>query len=105
MVEATLKSGQRHVFSKRRFYLDEDSWTALIAEAYDSRDELWRVQEGYLIQLYDRPLPLLYSEVGYDLQARRYFMAFFSNEDGPIDFETEVRPSEFMPASLRRRGR
>lgn len=105
VVEATLKSGQRHVFSKRRFYLDEDSWTALIAEAYDSRDELWRVQEGYLIQLYDRPLPLLYSEVGYDLQARRYFMAFFSNEDGPIDFKTEVRPSEFMPASLRRRGR
>lgn len=105
VVEATLKPGKRHVFSKRRFYIDEDSWTAVIAEAYDARDELWRVQEGYLVQLYDRPLPLLYSEVGYDLQSRRYFMGFFSNEDGPIDFDTEVKPAEFTPAALRRRGR
>lgn len=105
VVEATLKPGKRHVFSKRRFYIDEDSWTAVIAEAYDARDELWRVQEGYLIQLYDRPLPLLYSEVGYDLQSRRYYMAFFSNEDGPIDFDTEIKPAEFTPAALRRKGR
>jgi hypothetical protein len=26
---ATLKSGKRHIYSKRVFYIDEDSWTAL----------------------------------------------------------------------------
>lgn len=26
VVEATLKPGARHVYGKRRFYLDEDTW-------------------------------------------------------------------------------
>ena len=29
VVEATLREGKRHVYSKRTFYLDEDSWAAL----------------------------------------------------------------------------
>ena len=29
VVEGTLKSGARHVYAKRRFYLDEDTWNAL----------------------------------------------------------------------------
>ncbi|OYT95892.1 MAG: outer membrane lipoprotein-sorting protein, partial [Pseudomonas sp. PGPPP3] len=37
LVEATLKTGERHVYAKRRFYLDEDSWSILMAENYDSR--------------------------------------------------------------------
>jgi hypothetical protein len=33
VVEATLKPGKRHLYKKRRFYLDEDSWRAVAAEA------------------------------------------------------------------------
>ena len=42
VVEATLKTGQRHIYSKRTFYVDEDSWTALAADSYDARGELFR---------------------------------------------------------------
>ncbi len=32
VVEATLREGKRHVYSKRTFYLDEDSWAALASD-------------------------------------------------------------------------
>jgi len=42
VVEATLKPGQRDLYSKRTFYLDEDSWVALAADQYDSKGQLYR---------------------------------------------------------------
>ena len=42
VVEATLKAGQRDLYSKRAFYLDEDSWVALAADQYDAKGQLYR---------------------------------------------------------------
>jgi len=46
VVEAQLAEGKRHVYSKRRFYLDEDSWGVMLAEAYDAQGKLWRYFEN-----------------------------------------------------------
>lgn len=54
VVEANLKEGQRHLYAKRRYYIDEDSWAALAGEMYDGRGTLWRVQYAYPAKLYDR---------------------------------------------------
>jgi len=53
VVEANLKEGSRHLYSKRRYYIDEDSWTALAGETYDGRGNLWRVHFAYQNILYD----------------------------------------------------
>lgn len=45
VVEATLASGQRHVMPKRRFYLDEDTWTAVLNENYDAQNHLWKYNQ------------------------------------------------------------
>jgi hypothetical protein len=42
-VEGTLKAGSRHIYGKRVFYLDEDTWTVVYEDAYDTRKQLWRV--------------------------------------------------------------
>ena len=44
VVEATLKADKRHIYSKRVFYLDEDSWMALASDEYDARGQLYRVE-------------------------------------------------------------
>src|SRR3546814_1274252 len=49
VVEATLRKGQRHRFGKRRFYLDEDSWSIAVIDCYDDRGQLWKVQESHLL--------------------------------------------------------
>jgi hypothetical protein len=64
IVEADLKDGQRHVYKKRRFYIDEDSWQIVLLESYDGRGELWRV--GVLNTLYD------YSLQGYVARAQMF---------------------------------
>lgn len=45
VVEATVKPSARHVASKKVFYLDEDSWLALVGEDYDAQGKLWKVRE------------------------------------------------------------
>jgi len=72
VVEATLKEGTNHIYKKRVFYLDEDSWSIAVTDKYDARMELWRVAEQHSINFYD--IPMLYGtiEVHYDLQSARY---------------------------------
>lgn len=67
VVEATRKEGVRHLYSKRRYYLDEDTWVAALGETWDNQGELWRVQVGYSAKLYDRKTAYYASYGGYDL--------------------------------------
>lgn len=53
VVEATVKPGTRHVAPKRTFYLDEDSWNAVLADDYDSQGKVFKVREGYSIPVYE----------------------------------------------------
>ena len=53
VVEATVKSGVRHVTPKRTFYLDEDSWSVMVAEDYDAQGKLWKVRESYVIPVHE----------------------------------------------------
>jgi len=42
VVEATLKAGQRHTSPKSVYYLDEDTWQAVIGDRWDSKGQLWK---------------------------------------------------------------
>jgi hypothetical protein len=102
VVEAALKPGARHVYAKRTFYIDEDSWQAAHTDAYDGRGELWRVHEIDAVQYYDAPTAYFAAEVQYDLQARRYLLTGLSNQEKPIKFGVKLEPSNFTPDTLRR---
>ncbi|MBA5603797.1 DUF1329 domain-containing protein [Duganella sp. FT3S] len=102
VVEATLKPGKRHVYAKRVFYIDEDSWQIAHADAYDGRGELWRVHEIDAIQFYDAPTPWFAAEVFYDLQARRYLVTGLGNQEKPARFGARLNAGNFTPDTLRR---
>ena len=55
VVEATLKSGKRHLYQKRTYYLDEDSWRAAAADQYDGRGQLYRIGFNFVAPSYDSP--------------------------------------------------
>ncbi|NBA94298.1 DUF1329 domain-containing protein [Pseudomonas sp. R5(2019)] len=106
VVEGTLKPNARHIYSKRRLYLDEDSWQAAVVDQYDGRGELWRVSMAYLKNFYELPTVWSALDVYHDLQARRYHVQNLDNEEvGTVDF-AQVAPNtdEFSAAALRRRG-
>ncbi|MDP3813525.1 DUF1329 domain-containing protein [Pseudomonas sp.] len=106
VVEGTLKSGARHIYSKRTLFLDEDSWQAAVVDQYDGRGELWRVSLAYLKNYYDLPTTWSALDAFHDLQARRYHVQNLDNEEpSTIDFSQPI-PDDgyFKPAALRRRG-
>jgi hypothetical protein len=102
VVEATLKKDKRHVYAKRTFYIDEDSWQTAHTDNYDGRGELWRVHEIDAIQYYDAPTAYMAAEVQYDLQARRYLVTGLTNQEKPVKFGLKLDPSNYTPDALRR---
>lgn len=106
VVEATLRSGSRHVHAKRRFYLDEDSWYALMVENYDSRGSLWHVSLAFSKNAYDVPVITPVNVVYHDLNARTYTaIGLRNNEKTPRQFPSSAPPAGYWtPATLRRTG-
>lgn len=104
VVEATLKPGARHIYKRRTFYIDEDSWQILVVDQYDNRDQLWRVSEAFAINYYDVPTIWSYADVHTDLQAGRYLAIGLYNEGDPYDFDVQFDEFEFTPSALRREG-
>lgn len=106
VVDATLKDGTSHIYKRRTFYIDEDSWQVLHVDQYDNRDQLWRVSEGHVINYYDVPVLWTTLEIHYDLQSGRYLVVGLNNEeDKTVDFSTEQSESDFTVSALRRAGR
>ena len=105
VVDATLKEGMRHIYKRRTFYIDEDSWQILAVDIYDNRDQLWRVSQGHVINYYEVPTIWTTLEVTTDLQAGRYLALGLDNESKIYDFTIKRSFEDFTPAALRRAGR
>lgn len=104
VVEATLKAGARHLYKKRTFYVDEDSWQVLAVDQYDNRDQLWRVSEGHVINYYELPAIWSTLEVHLDLQAGRYLAIGLDNESKMYDFNIKRTLEDYTPSALRYEG-
>lgn len=72
VVEATLKPGQRHVYSKRRYYLDEDNYGAGLYDAWDQGGQLYRSMFMSSVQLYDHDIPYSVKHAIYDFNKGMY---------------------------------
>ena len=105
VVDATLKPGQRHIYKRRTFYIDEDSWQILVVDCYDNRDQLWRVQEAHSINYYEIPTFWTTLELTYDLQAGRYLALGLDNEEPQtVNFSAKRTAADFTPAAIANRG-
>ena len=105
VVDATLKEGARHIYKRRVFYLDEDSYQIVLIDHYDGREQLWRVSECHSINYYDVPTTWSTIEAHYDLQSGRYVAQGFDNTMPVNTFNVEMQAAQFTPQALRTRGK
>ncbi len=107
VVEATIKEGSRHIYAKRTFYVDEDSWNIVATDKYDGNGNLWRISLSYLKNFYDVPMTSYTFFTHFDLKNGVYLTFGLTNEEKKSwDFsQTPPRESYFTPQALRRRGR
>ena len=75
VVEATLAPGKGHALHRRRFYLDEDSWLAVLSDGWDAQGQLWRTGATLPIIVPELPAVVSPSYVIYDFQKRGYVAA------------------------------
>ncbi len=106
VVDSTLKNGKRHIYKRRTFYIDEDSWQANVVDIYDNRDQLWRVSNGHVLSYYEIPTTWTTIEEHIDLQSGRYLTLGMNNEEPTTyEFGLDRSPADYKPSSLRREGR
>ncbi len=100
VIEGRLREGQRHIYSRRVFYVDEDSWQIALADTYDLQGRLWRVAESHAVNYYEVPVHWTTLLAWYDLRARRYIVSGLDNGRAPYAFSDRADPREFSPIAL-----
>ena len=100
VVEGTLKPGMKHIYGRRVFYIDEDSWQIAVADNYDLEGNLWRTSEAHALNYYEVPVLWSTLEVYYDLAKQRYLVSGLDNGRNPYQFSDTADPREFSPNAL-----
>jgi len=104
VVDSTLKQGTSHIYARRTFYIDEDSWAILLIDKYDARGELWRNAEFHNQNWYNVPMFFGTLEVHNDLQSGRYIAMGLRNEEKRIYEPIKRSPGDYTPNNLRGTG-
>ena len=105
VVEATLAPGKRHAMPTRRFYLDEDTWQALLADGWDANGQLWHTGYTLPVIIPEHPGVITAPFVIYDLVKRGYAASSLFNER-PRQYQAVPRRAEdyFSAAALAGEG-
>ena len=72
LVEATLHPGERNALARRRLYVDEDTWTVAICDAWDGHGDIYKCDMTFNEVLPDLPGTVLLNTVSYNLQTSDY---------------------------------
>lgn len=109
VVEASLAPGARMTDPFRRFYIDEDTWTVVAADLYDTQNNYWRYAENILIAQPDLPGTIITGSVWYNFQEAKYvFAGTFFGTPYPIGGKAvgfaPIDASKFDPQSMANSG-
>lgn len=106
IVEATLRPGKRHIYGKRRFYLDEDSWHYVLTENFDGRGELWKAVLINTIYEFNIKGYVKRSQIFHDLRAGTYVSTRLVNDLDQMTFTAKpLGPNFYSPTNIRKLGR
>jgi len=102
VVEATLLPGKRHVVSKRRYYVDEDSGQPILSDGWDAQGQLWR--GSFSMPLLTPEVPVVRSTATYGtynlLTGAYYITGLFNGLNVQSKMVERPSPSFFSPDEL-----
>lgn len=105
VIEANLRPEFRHLYPKRKFWIEPDAWQVVNTSQYDGRGDLWRLQEEYGYTYYEVPVCGAGAAISYDLNAGRYLVLGFTNQEPQINFfADELKEDRYTPDAIRRLG-
>ncbi len=107
VAEGTLREGKRHIYGKRRIYVDEDTGLTAITENYDGRGELWKVVLFNNIYEYNGKAYVRRVQMYHDLRAGAFIAERLINDSAPMLYDINPPRGEayFAPANIRKLGK
>lgn len=101
VVEATLKPGMRHAYSKRVFYVDEDAPASGMEDTYDGGGNLYKALYTYEFQVYDAYTPYAAIFSAFDFTKGNYSLQSILGPTGYYNFHPKVPGErELTPEAL-----
>ena len=100
VVEATLKPDARHIYHKRTFYVDEDSWVAVASDQYDARDQLFRGSFAFLTPSWDVQASNATTHMVYDLVGGTYNITGVYGPHGGVKYIDKLSKAQWSAESL-----
>ncbi|GGO76450.1 hypothetical protein GCM10011348_03690 [Marinobacterium nitratireducens] len=105
VVEANLADGKRHQLPKSRYYIDEDTWIALLGDRWDAKGQLAKTLWALPAALPDLPAQATLSAGFYDLTSGAWFIQnLYAGESEQYELVDRYRSSDFSPAMMAGRG-
>lgn len=105
VVEANLKNGQRHTSPKSRYYVDEDSWIAVMGDRWDAKGQLARAVFTIPVAMPDVQAQIATLWGAYDLISGSMFVSFLQNEKKmQTKFMPRYKDAVFTPDALSGEG-
>ena len=105
VVEATLKAGKRHVMPRSTYYLDEDTWAAVLGERYDAQNQLAKVLWTTPVVLPDLPGVVTLTNGFYDLVSGTWFTGdIFAGKSEQYRIVAPYKDAVFTPDALAGEG-
>ena len=100
VLDAPRQVGKRHVYKKKVFYIDQDSWSIVLYDAFDDADRLHRTGIG--LPYVDPALPLVraQSTVMFDLNRNFYGYIGHLNNGGVFPVTGRLPASIWLPDSV-----
>ncbi len=89
VLEATVREGKRHQYARRTFYIDEDSWSPALHDAYDAQGTLWRTSQANLYTDYSAPAVIFSMQFYYDLQTTTWGTNHSNGPSSNIDIRQD----------------
>ena len=100
VVEGTLKPDMRHIYHKRTFFLDEDTWAAVASDEYDARGGLFRGSLAFLAPSYDVKVPVGPAHMIYDLVGGSYNITGMTGPYGGVKYVPDLTSAQWSPEAL-----
>lgn len=105
IIEGTLKDGYRHIYEKRRLYVDEDGWRVLTADMWDNHGDLYRV--SMILWFYSQQSGTYQRGVSiyHSLPSGAYEATYMVNDtDQWWQFNQPMKQRSFSPRAAARAG-
>ncbi len=96
VIESALKPGQRHQAPKSRYYIDEDTWVAVLGDRWDANGQLWKTVWSHPVVMPDLPATTPQQQWGFnDLISGAWYASGVVNERSRHYQTVPLKPENF----------